>query len=172
MTDIVTCYHEAGHAVAAYLLGGDVDSLSLGGEADEFLPRRMGECRIAWPNDGSAALRNLSISDHRFRELLTLLAGGVAEQIYEDDPSSLLGAVDDLRRAERLAIEIVSSRMGGAMDVSAAVQSLLRAAAGQLHDVLSRPRVWPAVAAIADELDAHEELQRDQIDPILEFWLR
>ena len=46
--ETLTAYHEAGHAVIGYALGGVVDSLQLGGEADDQLPRRFGECRIRW----------------------------------------------------------------------------------------------------------------------------
>ena len=36
-----TAYHEAGHAVIAYALGGTVHCLQLGGEADDWLPERF-----------------------------------------------------------------------------------------------------------------------------------
>ena len=32
-------------------------------------------------------------------------------------------------------------------------------------------RCWPAVAALADELLAHEFLDRDQAEQVLEFWI-
>jgi hypothetical protein len=74
MDDSATCYHEAGHAVIGYLLGGDVESMALGGEPDEVLPARFGDCRIRW------SAKNVDLLSQSGREAMTLLAGPVAER--------------------------------------------------------------------------------------------
>ena len=41
--ETLTAYHESGHAVVAYALGGTIEGMQLGGEADDWLPERYGE---------------------------------------------------------------------------------------------------------------------------------
>lgn len=161
MSDQATCYHEAGHAVVGFLLGGCVIHLALGGEADEVLPERMGECRIKW----STLEFEEQVTDHdpRRREILALLAGPVAEQIYDDDPAAMLASIDDVRRAGRLALEITGNSVRG--------DQLLRRCVAELRKVLSQTRHWAAVAALADELDAHESLEAEEVATVLDFWL-
>ena len=71
-----TAWHEAGHAVVGFALGGKVESVQLGGEADDFLPERFGDCVVNW---GPV----LAGSDwQRQREVMTVLAGPVGEMLY------------------------------------------------------------------------------------------
>ena len=156
----LTAYHEAGHAVIGYALGGTVDSLQLGGEADDWLPDRFGDCRIHWgkvdPN----------CDWQRHREILTILAGPVAEMVYRGEmlhPAVYQPWQDDWRRAWA-ASEILTpnpERRG----------RLLEQMIGQLADRIRCEPCWAAIAALADGLLAHEFLDRDQVAEILGFWL-
>lgn len=161
MDDPATCYHEAGHAVIGYLLGGEVDQLSLGGEPDEVLPERFGECRIRWTAIESP------MASQPAREAMTLLAGPVAEIIFEDGevhPSMLGPWQMDFEWAMRSAMEITR-------DASRAVV-LIRQILASLEAYLRRDEVWAAVAQLATELDAHECLECDQVHDVLRHWLR
>ena len=40
-----------------------------------------------------------------------------------------------------------------------------------VYQLLSGDRCWPAVAALADELEAHETLDREQIEEVTTPWL-
>ena len=42
----------------------------------------------------------------------------------------------------------------------------------ELRGVLSVEPCWPAIAALADELEAHESLEVAEIEEILRFWIR
>ena len=78
--ETLTAYHESGHAVIAYALGGTIQGMQLGGEADDWLPARFGECRIQWGRVDP------DLDWQRKREILTILAGPVVEMVYRDEP--------------------------------------------------------------------------------------
>jgi hypothetical protein len=164
--ETITAYHEAGHAVVGYALGATIDSMQLGGEADDWLPRRFGECRVNWgkvdPNHDW----------QRTREILTILAGPVAEMVYrgECDFKDFQGPwLDDWQRASLLAEQILQTR--GAFNTDAR-NLLLRQLIDELKRQLGEQPYWGAIAAIADELLAHEFLEAEIIEDTLQFWFR
>lgn len=155
-----TAYHEAGHAVIGYALGGTVDWLQLRGEADDWLPDRFGDCRINWGKIDPAC------DWQRQREILTMLAGMVAETVYRGesiDPTLYGPWQDDWRRAWALCETFTPNPEWR-------IQFLDRML-GQLADQVRRQPCWAAIAALADELLAHETLERDQVSEILGFWI-
>lgn len=159
--ETLTAYHEAGHAVIGFALGGTVDSMQLGGEADEWLPERFGDCRINWgkvdPN----------VDWQRQREVLTVLAGPVAEMVYRGEPlhPAFYGPWQhDWQTAwaisETLCLATAKRRI------------LLEQLILKLKDQIAQDPCWAAIGALSDALLAHEFLESEEIQEILEFWIR
>lgn len=156
-----TAYHEAGHAVIAFALGGEVDWMQLGGEADQWLPERYGDCRINWGKIDPNCDWQLQ------RELLAILAGPVAEMVYRGgflDPARYGPWQSDWEHAWN-ACERFASTSGDRLQFLRHVIQYLRQ---QMQDKLC----WAAIAAVADELVAHETLEAEQVEEVLGFWLR
>ena len=178
----MTCYHECGHAVMAYLLGGRVEWLSLFGDEDCWKPH-FGVCRVRWMHGRllqSTAASGLTSrwsedADRSLRELATLMAGPIAQRIYEgvgedealrfvnEDGSGWSDDSfdDDLQRAAGLATRL----LGDASSVG------LRRLVREVDRMFRDDRIWPAIAALADELEAHESLGSDEVAETLDFWL-
>lgn len=159
--ETLTAYHEAGHAVIGYALGARIERIQLGGQADDHLLDRFGDCLVNW---GPV---NEFCNWQRQRELMTILAGPVAEMIYTGEPyhpahhgpfqgdwqqawNHCAGAVSDPKRRTVL------------------LEQLLR----ELHQRMSADLCWAAIAAVADELLAHEYLEEEQLIDTLRFWIR
>lgn len=152
-------YHEAGHALMALLLGGEVRLATIEPDNDDG-PDRQGDTQVVW--------RRSDVSDEDFAEISVQvsLAGPVAEMIYSGDPyhpglvaewaadwndawaSAALLHQDERRRLEYL--ERVSI---------------------QLHRRLQQAELWAALASLADNLLAHDTLEGEQIENIVAEWL-
>lgn len=158
--ETLTAYHEAGHAVIGYALGGRIESISLGGDGGEDLPTRFGDCRINWGPVDATADWQLQ------REILTLLAGPVAEMIYRGEklhPAFFGPWVQDwqsaLDRAERFAAD-------GQRRTRLLEQLII-----QLHEQMQHDSCWATIAAVADQLLAHEYIEEEELAQTLAFWL-
>lgn len=158
--ETLSAYHEAGHAVVAYALGARIESVSLWGEADEFLPERFGEVRVNWG-------RVLPTADGQLqRELLAVLAGPIAEMIYRGEriePARYAPWQADWEHAVQCVQTLAGDRRRQL--------ELLQIAWVELERRLRDDDCWAAIASVADELLAHEELEEDQVAELLEFWL-
>lgn len=155
-----TAYHEAGHAVIGYALGAQIDYIALGGEADEYLPDRYGECLVNWGRvDPTCSLQKQN-------ELMTMLAGPVAEMIYRGETfhpahyGPWKGDWDQAWNHCRDAVPDTNRRA-----------KLLERLMQELHKRMSGDDCWAAVAAVADELLAHEQLDQEQLADTLAFWI-
>lgn len=162
MVEEVTAYHEAGHAVMATVLGGKVQQLSvMAQEADEGLAARFGDAQIHWRRGRDDA------KTFSGKLILVALAGPVAEMIYQGE---LLhpGFVGEWSQDWRMAFEAAEVHHRDERKRLAFLEQATR----EVYDRLREDRYWNAIAALADELAAHEMLEDWQVKEVLEFWLR
>lgn len=154
--EVVIAYHEAGHAVLAEQLGGHVLSVTII-PMDDDGPRRHGETRVAWRVDGGQD------DQVRLAQVQVALAGPVAEMIYTDTQYE----IEILK--EWWADWLVATRTIRAVRpklTELQLLSLLEKHLQQLIGWMSRDDVWHQVATVADELEAHESLDEEQLDDL------
>jgi ATP-dependent Zn protease len=158
--DEVSAYHEAGHALVAISVGARVRSVTIEPDRDDG-PRRHAEIQVEWPIVRRA--------DPKQSEKLALvaLAGPVAEMLHTGDPYHP-GLIAEWAEDWRFAWEAASDSYP---DERARLAYLERTTA-DLHRWLSRDDRWAALAAIVDELLAHETLEGDTVEDIVRQWLR
>jgi hypothetical protein len=152
-------YHEAGHAFAAAWLGAIVRHVSIAPDRDDG-PRREGEAQIAWRRG------RMTPREFAHKQVLVALAGPAAEMIYRGEPlhpGMVAEWSADWRDAWRSAAEIHADERKRLV--------FLEEAARLLHERLGRDEHWQAIAALADELSAHEILDGEQVRDALSPWL-
>lgn len=155
----LTAYHESGHALMAVLLGGQVRHVTIEPDNDDG-PNRYGDTQVLW--------RRGAISDREFaqRAVQVCLAGPVAEMIYSGEPyhpGLVAEWADDWRNAWEAATALhldERKRLRYLEEVSI-----------QLYHRLKRDDLWAALAALADNLLAHETLECEQVEEIIAEWL-
>ncbi len=158
MSDL-TAYHEAGHALMAVLLGGQVRSVTIEPDHDDG-PRRDGDSQVVW--------RRAKISDKEFAKLTVqvCLAGPVAEMLYTGDPYHP-GMVAEWSGDWRDAWDAASLLHA---DERARLQYLEQVSI-RLYHRLNQDDHWQAIASLADGLLAHETLEGEEVDEIVRTWL-
>ena len=190
--EVVTAYHEAGHAVVARYSGVKVDELTI-------IPRSyyLGRVRIAisWAVRllimktflrSQKRLRNRAETGgsgdywHRLERdgpayLLVLLGGAVAEQI-KFGKWGRSGCRSDLQKFHLVVQGLVCDRPGPVGDND--IERPDRVAAGstvavertrywdQVHEILTRPEVWAWVEAVAEAALERGTLTGDEIDAL------
>lgn len=155
-----TAYHEAGYAFMAVFLGGQVESLTIDPDRDDG-PQRFGNAQVMWRRSG------MSVKEYQNKQVLVALAGPITEAIYRGEPlhpGFVPEWADDWRRAWNAA-ELI-------MPDDRLRLVVLEETARQLHQTLSRDEHWAAIAALADELLAHETLDAERIQEVLAVWMR
>lgn len=158
MTEEVTAYHEAGHVYLAARVGAAVRSVTIESDWDDG-PRRFGDTQVEWDSS------RFTPADY-LRNLATVaLAGPAAEMVYRGEPFHPASVVE--WSADWTAAREAVERLVAGEEKQVA---MLEQISIELYRLMNRDDVWAAVAALADELLAHETLERDQIIAVLEDW--
>jgi hypothetical protein len=152
-------YHEAGHALVAHYLGGRVQRVSIETEWDEVL-RHEGDTEVLWP------VGQMTGGEFQEAGVLVALAGPVAEMLYSGEPyhpALVAEWANDWDEAARLAAEFIPTE--------ALQMKYLETQTRRLWKLLDDEPLWSALAALADELLAHETLDEEQVAETLAAWL-
>lgn len=158
MSELIA-YHEAGHALMARLVGGEVKQVTIEPDNDDG-PDRQGDTQVLW--------RRAGISEREFakKAVQVSLAGPVAEMIYSGDayhPGLVAEWAADWRDAWEAAVPLhASERLR---------LKYLEKVSIQLYHRLKQEDMWAVLASLADNLLAHETLDGEQVEEILGNWL-
>ena len=158
MSELIA-YHEAGHALMAFLLGGEVRLVTIEPDNDDG-PDRQGDTQVLWRRSG--------IADKEFakKAVQVSLAGPVAEMIYSGDPYHP-GLVAEWSADWLEAWEAASLLHPGKQQRL----EYLEQVSIRLYHRLKQDDMWAALAALADNLLAHETLEREQVEEIVGQWI-
>ena len=158
MSELIA-YHEAGHALMAVLLGGKVKQVTIEPDDDDG-PDRQGDTQVLWRRSG--------ISDDEFAKIAVQvsLAGPVAEMIYSGDPYHP-GLVAEWAADWREAWEAATPLHPAERQRFEYLEQI----SIQLYHRLKQGDLWAPLASLADNLLAHETLDCEQVDEIVEDWL-
>lgn len=160
-----TAYHEAGHAVAAYLLSCPIMHVSIvpneeegteghcasgyGRHPPDFVPEQMDD-------DDVATRRVLE------RRIMICFAGNAAERAFRGESDAVYpGSGSDFWRASELAGFVASE----GSDECLAFQQWLHL---QIDRRLTRPHIWAAVTAVATALLERKELSGQRVRQIIQ----
>ncbi len=154
-----TAYHESGHALMAVLHGGKIEALSLIPDEDEEFPEHYGEIRVAWPEDLYTD-RELAIF-----EIKVALAGPIAEMVFAEEQFAP-EFIEEWRYDWQMAVD----RAQEYLSPSKTIAEHLGRYAYDLLAFFERKDVWAAVAGLADQLEAHETLEMEEIQDVLDAW--
>jgi ATP-dependent Zn protease len=156
--EVVIAYHEAGHAVLAERLGGRVLAVTIIPLEDDG-PRRHGQTTIAWRTPNSRK----SHKELVLAQAQVALAGPVAEMIYCDSQYEI--EVIQEWWADWVLATGCLRELDAKISESDSI-SLLGEMMRDLIQWMSRDDVWHCVATVADELEAHETLEADQLEDL------
>ena len=136
-------WHEAGHGVVAHWLGGEVRSLSLESEEDEFEGRAI----VAWDGgDADGFLRST---------VMVAMAGPVAEIEFRDSDALEDETLSRAWRADWDEAERGLARLEPDEQRRTALRDRMLL---QVRELVRDPHVRERVARVADALDAHGTL--------------
>ena len=138
----------------AVLIGGIVEIATVLPNFDD-LPKRSGDVRVRW--DTSTNWKS---------KALVALAGPAAEMVFREEPLHP-GFIAEW--AEDWAIAWDYSKIASTNEKNRL--ALLEQIAIELYHTFRRDEIWNAVAALADELLAHETLYQAEIEETIRFWI-
>ncbi|MEZ6125798.1 MAG: hypothetical protein R3C49_21865 [Planctomycetaceae bacterium] len=156
----VSAYHEAGHAFVAIYVGARVRSVTIEPDWDDG-PERFADIQVEWPLD--------QFTDRELHEksVLVALAGSVAEMIHSGEPFHP-GFVAEWAADWKLAWEAA----GPLFPLERKRLAYPEQTTARLYQLLDREDHWAALAAIVDNLLAHETLDGEEVEDIVRQWMR
>ena len=154
----ITAWHESGHAMAAVLLGGHVERVTLEPPYDDG-PTRYGDTVTRWSGKTNAELT--------MAEIQVSLAGPVVEMLYTGDRVAIDSVPEWAADWQRAAASAAAGNRG-----PAAANKLIRQSVTALFELFEDANHWAAVSAIADDLLAFETLEHQQVADTIAFWQR
>ncbi|MEM7455465.1 MAG: M50 family metallopeptidase [Planctomycetota bacterium] len=157
MSDELTAWHEAGHAIMAAALGGSVRRVSIYSEDEE----QAGSTAVEWRGGYSTS------KEHAMREIRVSLAGPVAEMIYAGEYDSLR-----VQSAHALDWEIAMAHTRAITQNPEKQHRLLQDIVNELYHFLRDDNVHAALGDLADQLLTHDEVEAESVAQIARQWLR
>jgi hypothetical protein len=157
-----TAVHEAGHAVAGYLLRRPFSKVSIGGSGDEAGYVTFEPLDVLM-NDELDVESDPEIIRYLDREIIILLAGPEAESRYAGR-YDFEGAARDWEQVHKYAARLYglifphSRRRFPHVDYSKA----------HLQVLLGQPGVWPAILAVAQGLMTRTKLRYQDVEEIIQ----
>jgi ATP-dependent Zn protease len=155
----ISAYHEAGHAFMAIYVGARVRQVTIEPDRDDG-PERHAEIQVEWPLD------QFITRELQEKSVLVALAGPVAEMIHCGEPyhpGFVAEWATDWRAAWEAAAPLAPAQRKRL--------SYLEQTTAQLDRLLDRDDHWAALAAIVDNLLAHETLEGEEVEDIMRQWL-
>jgi len=156
----ISAYHEAGHALLAVCAGARVRSVTIEPDRDDG-PSRHADIQVEWP------ISQMTTRQYHEKSVQVALAGPVAEMLYSGEPYHP-GTVAEWSADWSMAWEAAA----GMFPADRQRMQYLEQATVQLYQLLDRHDYWAAIAAIADNLLAHETLEGEEVEDIVSQWLR
>lgn len=156
----VAAYHESGHALVAILMGAQVRSVTIEPDWDDG-PNRSADAQIGWP------VHLFTERELHEKMIWVALSGPVAEMLYRGEPLHP-GFVAEWAADWKMAWESAEHLIKTDHQRLAFLEQVSR----QLYELLDRTDHWAALAAVADNLLAHETLEGDVVEDIVNQWLR
>ena len=155
----ISAYHEAGHAFMAIYVGARIRSVTIAPDWDDG-PDRHADIQVEWPLD--------QFADRELHENLVLvaLAGPVAEMIHSGEPFHP-GFVAEWAADWKVAWDAAAPLFP---DERKRLDYMEKVTV-RLYRLLDREDHWAALAAIVDNLLAHETLEGEQVEEIVAAWL-
>ena len=156
----ISAYHEAGHAFMAIYVGARVRCVTIEPDWDDG-PHRYADTQVEWPLD------QFTERELCEKSVLVALAGPVAEMIHSGEPyhpGFVAEFAADWRAAWEAAAPLFPSERKRL--------NFLEETTVRLHRLLNRQDHWAALAAIVDNLLAHDTLEGEEVQDIVWQWLR
>jgi ATP-dependent Zn protease len=156
----ISAYHEAGHAFMAIYVGARVRRVTIEPDWDDG-PERYADIQVEWP------LNQLTDRELHEKSVLVALAGPVAEMIHSGEPYHP-GFVAEWAADWSLAWEAAAPLLPSERKRPAFLEQMT----ARLYRLLEKDDHWAALAAIVDNLLAHETLEGEEVEDIVRRWLR
>ncbi len=143
----------------AIYVGARVRSVTIDPDWDDG-PERYADIRVEWP------IQNFTDREFHEKSVFVALAGPVAEMIHRGEAYHP-GFVAEWSADWKLAWEAAAPLM----PFERKRLAYLEQATQQLRRLLERENHWEAIATIVDNLLAHETLEGEEVEDIVQQWL-